>query len=93
MDDLNKLRTSRKRESLFGNAAGKALTSLDSQQLYKELGFELYWELQRRPQSIRFGKYDLAGTAKAASQPFRRIFPIPQTVIDQKVFQQNQGYN
>ncbi|MCP2028291.1 hypothetical protein L1276_003461 [Flavobacterium sp. HSC-32F16] len=93
MDDLNKLRTSRKRESLYGNAAGKALTSLDSQQLYKELGFELYWELQRRPQSIRFGKFDLAGTAKAASQPFRRVFPIPQTVIDQKVFQQNQGYN
>ena len=93
MDDLNKLRTSRKRESLYGNAPGKALTALDSEQLYKELGFELYWELQRRPQSIRFGKFDLAGTAKAASQPFRRLFPIPQTVIDQKVFKQNQGYN
>ncbi|WP_456312547.1 RagB/SusD family nutrient uptake outer membrane protein [Pseudomonas shirazensis] len=93
MDDLNKLRTSRKRESLYGNAPGKALTTLDSEQLYKELGFELYWELQRRPQSIRFGKFDLAGTAKAASQPFRRLFPIPQTVIDQKLFKQNQGYN
>jgi hypothetical protein len=93
MIDLNKLRTSRKRESLFGNAAGKALTTLDSEQLYKELGYELYWELQRRPESIRFGKFDLPGTAKAATQPFRRIFPIPQTVIDQKVIQQNQGYN
>ncbi|TCN59832.1 RagB/SusD family nutrient uptake outer membrane protein [Flavobacterium circumlabens] len=93
MDDLNKLRTSRTRESLFANAPGKALTSLDAEQLYKELGFELYWELQRRPESIRFGKFDLAGTAKAASQPFRRTFPIPQTVIDQKVFKQNQGYN
>jgi hypothetical protein len=93
MDDLNKLRTSRKRESLYGNAPGKALTALDSEQLYKELGFELYWELQRRPESIRFGKFDLAGTAKADSQPFRRIFPIPQTVIDQKVFKQNEGYN
>ncbi|CAC9973080.1 RagB/SusD family nutrient uptake outer membrane protein [Flavobacterium panici] len=93
MDDLNKLRTSRKRESLFANAPGKALTSLDGAQLYKELGFELYWELQRRPESIRFGKFDLAGTAKAATQPFRRYFPIPQTVIDQKLFKQNQGYN
>ena len=93
MDDLNKLRTSRKRESLFANAPGKALTSLDAAQLYKELGFELYWELQRRPESIRFGKFDLAGTAKAATQPFRRYFPIPQTVIDQKLFTQNQGYN
>ncbi|RKR04775.1 putative outer membrane starch-binding protein [Flavobacterium sp. 90] len=93
MADLNKLRTSRKRESLFGNAAGKALTTLDSDQLYKELGYELYWELQRRPESIRFGKFDLPGTAKAATQPFRRIFPIPQAVIDQKVIKQNQGYN
>jgi len=93
MIDLNKLRTSRKRESLFGNAPGKALTTLDSEQLYKELGYELYWELQRRPESIRFGKFDLPGTAKAVTQPFRRIFPIPQTVIDQKVIKQNQGYN
>lgn len=93
MDDLNKLRTSRKRESLYGNAPGKALLTLDSQQLYKELGFELYWELQRRPQSIRFGKFDLPGTAKSASEPTRRFFPIPQTVIDQKVFKQNLGYN
>jgi hypothetical protein len=29
---------------------------------------------------IRFGKFDLPGTAKAASQPFRRVFPIPQTI-------------
>jgi len=92
MDDLNKLRTSRQREALFGNAPGKVLTSLNSEQLYKELGFELYWELQRRPQSMRFGKFDLAGTAKAASEPYRRFFPIPQTVIDAKDLEQNFGY-
>jgi len=94
MDDLNKLRTSRKREALYGNAPGKALTSLDATQLYNEIGFELYWELYRRPQMIRFGKFDLPGTAKAASQPFRRVFPIPQSTIDvTKEFKQNQGYN
>ncbi|QOG00643.1 RagB/SusD family nutrient uptake outer membrane protein [Flavobacterium sp. MDT1-60] len=94
MDDLNKLRTSRKRESLYASAPGKALTSLDATQLYKEIGFELYWELYRRPQMIRFGKFDLPGTAKAASQPFRRVFPIPQSTIDvTKEFKQNQGYN
>lgn len=94
MEDLNKLRTSRKRESLYASAPGKALTSLDAAQLYKEIGFELYWELHRRPQMIRFGKFDLPGTAKAASQPFRRIFPIPQSTIDvTKEFKQNQGYN
>ncbi len=94
MDDLNKLRTGRKRESLYASAPGKALTSLDATQLYNEIGFELYWELYRRPQMIRFGKFDLPGTAKAASQPFRRVFPIPQSTIDvTKEFKQNQGYN
>ena len=94
MEDLNKLRTSRKRESLYASAPGKALTALDGEQLYKEIGFELYWELYRRPQMIRFGKFDLPGTAKAASQPFRRVFPIPQSTIDvTKEFTQNQGYN
>lgn len=94
MSDLNILRTSRKRESLYGNAPGKVLVSLDATQLYNEIGFELYWELQRRPQMIRFGKFDLPGTAKPASEPFRRVFPIPQSTIDvTKEFQQNQGYN
>lgn len=94
MEDLNKLRTSRKREPLFGSVPGKALTAIDQTVLYNEIGFELYWELYRRPQMIRFGKFDLAGTAKAASQPYRRLFPIPQSTIDvTKEFKQNQGYN
>ena len=94
LSDVNILRTSRKRESLYGNAAGKALTSLDKESLYKELGFEMYWEMYRRPQMIRFGKFDLPYTAKPVSQPFRRIFPIPQATIDvTKDFKQNQGYN
>lgn len=94
MDDLNKLRTSRKRESLYGGVAGKSLTAIDQTVLYNEIGFELYWELYRRPQMIRFGKFDLAGTAKPVSQPFRRLFPIPQSTIDvTKEFKQNQGYN
>ncbi|KFF03463.1 RagB/SusD family nutrient uptake outer membrane protein [Flavobacterium reichenbachii] len=92
--DLNKLRTSRNRESLYGNAPGKSLTAIDETILYNEIGFELYWELYRRPQMIRFGKFDLPGTAKPASQPFRRIFPIPQSTLDvSKEFKQNQGYN
>lgn len=94
MEDLNKLRTSRKRESLYGGVAGKALTSIDQTVLYNEIGFELYWELYRRPQMIRFGKFDLPGTAKSASEPYRRVFPIPQSTIDvTKEFKQNQGYN
>jgi hypothetical protein len=42
---------------------------------------------------IRFGKFDLPGTAKGATQPYRRIFPIPQATLDaSKDFTQNPGY-
>ncbi|QWX83475.1 RagB/SusD family nutrient uptake outer membrane protein [Cellulophaga sp. HaHaR_3_176] len=93
LTDINTLRTSRTRESLFSNAPGEAITTLDETQLYKEIGFELYWELQRRPQMIRFGTFDVAYTAKPATEPFRRIFPIPQETMDvTKQFTQNSGY-
>ncbi|KIC61890.1 RagB/SusD family nutrient uptake outer membrane protein [Chryseobacterium taiwanense] len=91
--DVNKLRTSRTNDALKGNTSGVAITSLDANTLVKESGFELYWELYRRKALIRFGKFDLAGTAKPASQPYRRIFPIPQATIDaSKDFTQNPGY-
>lgn len=91
--DVNKLRTGRKREALFGNATGAAIASLDADVLFRESGYELYWEMYRRKAMIRFGKFDLAGTAKPASQPYRRIFPIPQTALDaSKDFSQNPGY-
>lgn len=71
-----------------------AITAIDKDILYKELGFEMYWEMYRRPQMIRFGKFDLAYTAKPLSQPFRRFFPILRSTIDvTKEFTQNQGYN
>ncbi|UII19594.1 RagB/SusD family nutrient uptake outer membrane protein [Fulvivirga ligni] len=92
--DVNMLRTSRTREALYGSVAGEALTSLDEAQLYKELGFELYWEMQRRPQMIRFGKFDEAYTAKPKTEPFRRVFCIPQATLDVNgtLFKQNDGY-
>jgi hypothetical protein len=93
--DVNTLRTSRTREALYGNAPGKAIAAINADILYKEIGFEMYWEMWRRPQMIRFGKFDLASplSAKPASQPFRRVFPIPQSTMDvTKAFTQNQGY-
>ncbi|EWH14399.1 RagB/SusD domain-containing protein [Cellulophaga geojensis KL-A] len=93
LEDINMLRTSRTRESLYGNAPGQALTSLNEEQLYNEIGFELYWEMKRRPQMIRFGKFDEAYTAKPQTEPFRRIFPIPQETTDvTEDFTQNTGY-
>ena len=91
--DVNALRTSRTREALYANAPGIALTSIDMPTLYNETGFEMYWEMYRRKASIRFGTFEAAGTAKPVSQPFRRIYPIPQSTMDaSKLFQQNQGY-
>lgn len=93
LTDVNKLRTSRTNDALKGNTAGVGLAALDANTLFKESGYELYWELYRRKAMIRFEKFDLAGTAKPASQPYRRIFPIPQATIDaSKDFTQNPGY-
>lgn len=93
LDDINMLRTQRTREALYNFEPGKAITTLDADILYKEIGFELYWEMHRRPQMIRFGKFENPGTAKAMSQPYRRAFPVPQSTIDvNKEFVQNDGY-
>lgn len=91
--DVNALRTSRTREALYANAPGVALASIDMTTLYNETGFEMYWEQYRRKASIRFGTFEAAGTTKPVSQPFRRIYPIPQSTMDaSKLFQQNNGY-
>ncbi|MFT4022357.1 MAG: RagB/SusD family nutrient uptake outer membrane protein [Flavihumibacter sp.] len=91
--DINLLRTSRTREALFNNEPGIERTSLDETGLYNEIGFEMYWEMNRRKQMIRFNKFDAAGTAKPASQPYRRIYPIPQSTMDaSKAYTQNEKY-
>jgi hypothetical protein len=93
MADINKLRTSRTREALYNNAPGKEITTLTEQTLYNEIGYEMYWEMYRRKQAIRFGKFEAAGTAKPVSEPYRRIFPIPQSTLDASgVFKQNDKY-
>ncbi|MHA7941619.1 RagB/SusD family nutrient uptake outer membrane protein [Formosa sp. 3Alg 14/1] len=92
--DINTLRTSRTREALFDNAPGVALETLDDVTLYNEIGFEMYWEMYRRKQMIRFNTYDKAYTAKAATQPYLRVFAIPQSTIDvTDGIEQNFGYN
>jgi hypothetical protein len=93
LSDVNALRTNRTREALYANAPGKSLTSINMDVLYKETGFEMYWEMYRRKAAIRFGKFEAAATTKPVSQPFRRIYPIPQSTMDaSKLFEQNFGY-
>lgn len=54
----------------------------------------MYWKMNRRKQMIRVGKFEDAYTAKPVSEPFRRIYPIPQATMDATdAFTQNEGYN
>ena len=90
--DVNLVRTSR-----TANIAGSALSSVNLDLLFRERGFELYWELQRRTDMVRFGKYEGAWTEKTNTDKNKRIFPIPQTAIDGSsnlpgYLKQNQGY-
>lgn len=97
--DINLLRTSRTRTQPTdegGNISGQAMqqSELTEERLYNEISFENYWEMKRRPQMIRFGTFDNAYTGKEETEPFRRLFPIPQEVIDVSgdIFSQNYGY-
>lgn len=76
--DVNTLRTSR----TSGALVGRPLTSMNLDLLFRERGFELYWEMQRRTDMVRFGKFEGTWTEKTSTDRNKRIFPIPQTAID-----------
>ncbi|GAB3558534.1 RagB/SusD family nutrient uptake outer membrane protein [Spirosoma fluminis] len=59
-----------------------ALTAMNLDLLYRERGFELYWEMVRRTDMIRFGKYEGTWTEKTNTDKRKRVFPIPQNAID-----------
>lgn len=58
------------------------LTNATLDDILAERGRELFWEAHRRQDLIRFGKFNQAWWEKPASDPSRRVFPIPQWVID-----------
>ena len=76
--DVNKVRTARTN----GTITQTPLSSVTLDLLFRERGFELYWEMVRRTDMIRFGKYEGAWTEKSSTDVKKRIFPIPQTAID-----------
>jgi hypothetical protein len=92
--DINTLRTSRNARP---DQTPEPLASIDLPTLFRESGFELYWEGLRRTYQIRFGQYEGTWTGKTDTDPHKRLFPIPQKAMDgassQKGFlSQNPGY-
>ncbi|MGC3944782.1 MAG: RagB/SusD family nutrient uptake outer membrane protein [Chryseolinea sp.] len=77
--DVNTLRTSRTARPA---QLPKALDNIDLDILFRESGFELYWEGIRRTSQIRFGKYEGVWTGKTDTDVHKRLFPIPQKAID-----------
>ncbi len=77
LNDVNTVRASR-----TATTPPPPLPSIDLNLLFRERGFEFYWEAQRRTDMIRFGKYEDAWTEKTNTDRNKRVFPIPQTAID-----------
>ncbi len=58
------------------------LSGVTLTQLLEERGREMFWEAHRRQDQIRFGTFNEEGWYKPASDPSRKIFPIPQWAVD-----------
>lgn len=94
LSDVNTVRASRTARPAQTPAP---LASLNEESMYRERGFELYWEGFRRTDQIRFGKYEDSWTEKSDSKVSNRLFPIPQSAVDAAsgidgFLTQNQGY-
>lgn len=92
--DVNTVRTSR---TARPDKTPGALSAIDLDIIFRELGFEFYWEGLRRTNQIRFGKYEDAWTEKSDTDVNHRLFPIPQSAVDgasgiDGFLEQNQGY-
>jgi hypothetical protein len=90
--DVNLVRAARTKTT-----PAPALTSMSLDLLFRERGFEFYWEMLRRTDMIRFGKYEGKWTEKDDTDVKKRIFPIPQNAIDGAsnlpgYLKQNDGY-
>ncbi|UII20866.1 RagB/SusD family nutrient uptake outer membrane protein [Fulvivirga ligni] len=92
--DVNTVRASR---TARPNQTPPALSSINLDIMFRERGFELYWEGFRRGDQIRFGKYEDIWTEKTDTDVRHRLFPIPQDAIDgssniPEFLIQNDGY-
>ncbi len=79
---------------LRARAGVDPFTELNDDNFLAEWGREMFAELTRRQDLIRWGKYGEAWWEKDPSAEFYEIFPIPQAQLDaSSALQQNPGYN
>ncbi|KAF2516678.1 RagB/SusD family nutrient uptake outer membrane protein [Flavobacterium foetidum] len=76
--DMNAVRTSRTARAPIP----AALPAINLDILYREYGFEFYWEGLRRNTQIRFSHFEDKWTEKSDADVNKRLFPIPQVAID-----------
>ncbi|MFN3848819.1 MAG: RagB/SusD family nutrient uptake outer membrane protein [Spirosomataceae bacterium] len=77
LTDVNLVRASR-----TASTPPPALSTITLDLLFRERGFEFYWEMLRRTDMVRFNKYEGVWTEKDNNDKNKRVFPIPQTAID-----------
>jgi starch-binding outer membrane protein, SusD/RagB family len=82
LDDVNTVRAARTTSRGAAVTPAPALTEMNLDLLFRERGFELYWEMVRRTDMIRFGKYEGTWTEKTDNNPQKRVFPIPSAIMD-----------
>lgn len=89
VDEVNKVR-----QRAFGNTAHNYTTAtLTLDELLKERGRELAWEGHRRPDLIRFGKWQDAWFGKPVTAVTKELYPIPNSVmLSNPKLVQNPGY-
>lgn len=80
--------------SLRARSGAPALTAVTLSDILAERGRELYLEAVRRPDLIRFGKYnDPVNERSAKSDGYKVVYPIPnQAVSSNPNLKQNFGY-
>jgi starch-binding outer membrane protein, SusD/RagB family len=69
-----------------------ALTALNEETLFAEIGRELYWEGFKRTTEVRFGKFT-SGAGVSVKEPYTVLYPIPSAaLVSNSNLEQNDGY-
>ena len=79
---------------MIRDRAGVGSIPINQENLLAERGRELYAELWRRQDLIRFDRFNDAWWEKPESEPFRNVYPIPRDQIDANPnLNQNPGWD